>query len=288
MNKEQNFKEKWQKWRKCYSDDDNHSRYSSGGDVNSISNQITSMLWDAAVWNIINKSRTFAGKNSDRSLQVNGMIHNFIDRCFFESQMISIRRLVYGKSIDGKKGEYSFSTLIKDMKKHIELITRGNILKAENLSDAIAIESREKSLDKFCGVKKNSRSPGDVVKKELLENAESMVKKASRNIIKYVNSFIAHSATPDSQRKPYPIDHQVTLNELYNAHRIICKTATFIGRLLDGYVMYRRLPTSIWDELEYIDLPLVDSKNVNDLQTEWETFEKKTEEWCELDNEFFK
>ena len=277
----QEFEKKWKEWRKCYSDDDNHSRYSSGGDVNSICNQISGMLWDAAVWNIINKSRTFASNNSDGSLQVNDMIHKLIDRCFFKSQMIAIRSLVYGKNLSGQKAAYSFSSLIKNMIKHSELITRGNILKTENLPDAMDL--REKSLDKLCGVQENSRSPSDVVKKEWLVKAKSAVEKASRKINKYVNDFIAHSATPERRRETESVN--VTLDELYNAQRQICNTATFIGRLLNGPVDYQRLPTPNYDQFEHIDLPLVDSKHVNDLRNEWQAFREKTAEWGNLGNE---
>ena len=55
----------------------------AGDDENSITNQLHTLIWMTAVFRVINKSRSYA-KQPDGSYVNNGMIHNFIDKCFSE------------------------------------------------------------------------------------------------------------------------------------------------------------------------------------------------------------
>ena len=64
-----------------------------GDDRNSIFAQIYRMIWNAAVFEIINESRRVATVDSEGNKELNGMLHRFIDTCFFESQLMAIRRL---------------------------------------------------------------------------------------------------------------------------------------------------------------------------------------------------
>src|SRR4030042_925182 len=93
-----------------------------GDDINSIRNQIYNMIWDSAVFQSINECRKYAPKNEKGEIELNGVVHRFIDKCFFETQAIAIRRL-----IDKRKDVISIYRLIDDMEEHRPLLTRGNI-----------------------------------------------------------------------------------------------------------------------------------------------------------------
>jgi hypothetical protein len=94
-----------------------------GDDINSIESQIHNMIWDSAVFQSINECRRYAHKNEKGEIELNGVVHKFIDRCFFETQAIAIRRF-----LDRRRDVISLYRLIDDIEKHSHLLTRGNIL----------------------------------------------------------------------------------------------------------------------------------------------------------------
>jgi hypothetical protein len=77
-------KEKLDQWRE----------WLLGDDVHSIRNQIHTMLWDYAVFQTINEARRYAPRDAEGHAQLNRMVHTFINRAFFETQAMALRRLL--------------------------------------------------------------------------------------------------------------------------------------------------------------------------------------------------
>ena len=69
------FKIKHELWVDCL----------AGESRNSIRNQIYEMVWNAAVFKVINEARRISPINAEGYIEANGMIHEFIDKCFFDS-----------------------------------------------------------------------------------------------------------------------------------------------------------------------------------------------------------
>ena len=65
-----------------------------GDDVHSIRSQIHNMIWDSAVYQSINEARAYAPTDDKGQVELNAMVHHFIDRCFFDTQMMAIRRFL--------------------------------------------------------------------------------------------------------------------------------------------------------------------------------------------------
>ena len=84
------------------------------------------MIWDAAIFRFILESRQIQIERNPDNPRLNGILHNFLDRSFFQSQASSIRRLIdkskYG--LTGNKGVYSLCSLIDDLGKRREELTR--------------------------------------------------------------------------------------------------------------------------------------------------------------------
>src|SRR5579864_3290937 len=89
------------------------------------------MTWDVATYRVINEARRLAPTAPEGGVQLNGLVHSFLDRSFLCSQALVVRRLGDAEGLTGKKGVYSLIGLLKDMCNHYYLFTRESMLEAE-------------------------------------------------------------------------------------------------------------------------------------------------------------
>ena len=66
----------------------------SGEDQHSIMNQIASMIWNDAVFRIINESRRLGAAALTAHAANSGFLARFMDQCYAATQVLAIRRLV--------------------------------------------------------------------------------------------------------------------------------------------------------------------------------------------------
>jgi hypothetical protein len=127
----------WKNWVDCL----------KGHDTNSIFQQITLMVWDTAIFRIIIEGRQLQIKKNLEDPEVNGALHSFIDRNYFQTQSSFIRRLIDNSyELTGKKGVYSISALIKDIRSYRAELTRETFLKFRNMPyDYTEVQNRRKS-----------------------------------------------------------------------------------------------------------------------------------------------
>lgn len=138
------FVEQRQLWIECF----------SGEDPNSVCKQLYQMIWNAAAYRIVNEARRLAPLAKEGGVQLNGMMHRLIDSCFWDSQVLAVRRLMDIYPIEEQeskkrdKSVFSLTGLLEDMEHHVHFLTRGNILAAEGLEyDADAVRRKE---DAYC------------------------------------------------------------------------------------------------------------------------------------------
>ena len=296
------FKVKHALWKECL----------SGDDRNSIFNQIHLMIWNSAVFNIINESRKITLTDTKGRKEVNGMVHVFIDRCFFDSQLLAIRRLTDASYVleDQKKGIFSLIALLNDMKASASLITRQNLFLVDGMQydyeavqqkelaytmaqvdagtnsywlpselDSHSIRVRHDQIDVLCGVGAGQRSPNDAISAKVLDCLIKKTKDASENIGVHVNKFIAHSASPESRDVVNADEMKITLGCLWNAHKVICQVANFVDLSLVSRASHNFLPTPQFDNFKFIDRAFVSSENIDTLSTAWQEFKKEIEAW---------
>ncbi|HTV46825.1 MAG TPA: hypothetical protein VMG59_00145 [Phycisphaerae bacterium] len=263
----------------------------SGEDPHSIFQQIAGMTEDAASFLIINEARRLAPPAPDGGVQLNGLIHDLIDRGFYCCQLSAIRRLSDKAPLKGEKGVYSLISLINDMDHHHPLFTREAIFEAEGLEydpevirtkqekyraekkksgetvsflpDELSLEEtvrRHKQIDYLAKVYPNDRKPDDLIDKNFLPSIKYKVLSACKDIINIVNKYIAHASTPQS-RKVVKVN-DVTLNDIRNSHRHICEAVSFISiYILGEYTSYAFLPASLPEQLTYLERPLIEESN---------------------------
>ena len=246
---DKNVKDKFEDWRNILLGEDPHS----------IRNQIYKMIWDSAVFQCINESREYAAINDEGDPKLNKMVCRFINDSFFKTQLLSIRGLMdkdrNNIRDDRQYTVYSLYNLIEDMKKNSSLLTRENILAFYNLpydyektkahfdnstdwTQGPVVEPREIRLsqnihiqiDSMAKTTAEERSPDDLIPDNIFRKFNK--KLATIEVLyEYVNKYIAHPATPDS-RKTTPSEIKEALGKVFNAHKIICETVSFIGNNL--------------------------------------------------------
>lgn len=294
------LKEKFDEWKE----------WLLGEDVHSIRNQIHSMIWDAAVYQSINEARAYAATDSEGQPLLNAMVHHFIDRCFFDTQMMAIRRLLDKETKPGDRSVTSLWRLLDDMEKHAFLLTRENILgclglpydyeatKAEVLRKYTFTEGptwrgngykqcesskhAHKCVDALAGVNVLQRSPGDAVRvaviqwfKERLGNCKA--------IYGYVNKFLAHSATPESRARLMDEETKITLGQILQAHEVICQTAESVGQNLFLHSISNPLPVPQFNQFEHFERPWITEESLRRLHEWWRGYSISTNDWLRWD-----
>ncbi len=297
------FKAKHEAWKKCL----------SGEDRNSVFNQIFRMVWNAAVFKIINEARRISPTDTKGQIKINGMVHHFLDRCFFDSQFLAVRRLTDAAYTleDAKKGIFSLTALLNDMKANISLMTRANLFAVENLEyDPTGIQQRElqyafeqskngkgaywssfkgsshditsrhDQIDVLCGTSADQRKPSDTIRGEIFDYLLKRTKDASEDVNLHVNKYIAHAATPDSREYSKAGEVSITLDHLWGAHKVICQVANFVDVYMLSRAHYSFLPVPQYDHFEHIDEFLVSAEGVDALSNAWHQFQKDTDSWA--------
>lgn len=280
-----------------------------GEDRNSITRQLQNLSWYITVFRTINESRKFS-LSSKGEYENNGMLHNFIDKCFFEYLLISLRRLL---DKDSGKSTCSLYRLIVDMEKSHHLMTRriyfmcrdleydvekvkeeyerykDEQLAKGNNSFSVAPrldwknnEYKHCEFDKLSGIKKDNRKPTDCVQKSIFNYFKDRLDEEHGYVVTYVNKFVAHLATPCDREKKSADEIDLTLGRLCETHETLCKIAIIVGKhFLEFPGPF--LGTVCFDQFEHIDVPFVETENVQELRDIWTEYSKKIDSLAYLD-----
>ncbi|MFO7899707.1 MAG: hypothetical protein R6V58_11690 [Planctomycetota bacterium] len=296
------MKSKRQEWLACFEGEDRHA----------ITNQLYWMIWDTAVYRVINDARKYAPRDDQGRVELNGMMHRLINKGFFQTQALAIRRLVDTYSLKGEKGVFSLRGLVRDIEPNRHLLTRWNILNAEGHEyhyekvraawqrefekdvgndgrTGVYVpedrqwhlaEMRHKHMDALADVQPDQRKRSDRPRKEVFDTLKSMLDSCSGEVKQYCDKFIAHAATPGSRTEAYRDDEaSLTLKHLYQAHEHLCRVANFVSVYLLGGGCQGFLPAPQYDQFAYIDRPLADEATVEKLRQAWTDYHEEVETW---------
>ncbi len=293
------FKARRDLWVKCFSLEDR----------NSIISQAYDMVWKAAVFKMINLSRKLA---IDKGKNLNGMLHEFIDDCFFQSQFLAIRRLIDVFPLEGTRGVFSLRPLLEDMKGNTGLMRREFFFAVDGLDynyksveeradkyrfeqlqngkrvfglprdlDTSPIVYRHEKIDVLSGVSANNRATNDAVRNEIFDFLIKRIESSTEHIGNYVTKNIAHAATPESRTYDKFNEVAITLNHLWEAHKSICQIISFVNTniLFKGNGGF--LPVPQFDQFQSIDQPLITKDDIDILSDEWRKFDKEAHSWAQ-------
>ena len=258
----------------------------SGGDRNSVSNQLTDLSWDMASYEIVATAVELAPKSADGFVKLNALPIELIQRGFLASFMVYIRRLN-----DRNADANSFRRILLDMKRHGNLFTRENMLAAEEFeydyeklerSPARFISKlRHEQIDQLAGVSVQDRSPSDCINKDVFENLRGKLDASTKKVADYVNNFLAHSAGPHARGRSLVGSASISYEELRNCHKCFCEVTGF----LLGQVFYVGNPPMLafpqYDQFECIDRPLVSVEDVPKLKEKWRALQDESHTWSQ-------
>ena len=298
-------KEKFEAWRNMLLGEDRHS----------IQNQIYDMIFDSAIFQCINESRKYAAQDDIGNIKQNRLLHYFINQSFFKTQLLAIRRLVdrdFGRVQRNKPHTVnSLYNLIEDVKKYSTLLTRKNVLADWNLpynyEKALAeyknsidrskpylvpqeiahSEDLHRRIDSAASIAAKKRCPDDLIPINNLKQFEIRLNDIEE-LCKYVDKYIAHSASSESRRN-VPEEIEGALGKVLNAHRIICETASYIGNklLFCGFGSFLSGPQygrfDQFNLFEYLDEPIASKETIGKLREFWEKYRMETEQWNQLE-----
>ncbi len=282
-----------------------------GDDVHSIRHQIASMIWDTAVFRVINESRKYAQTDEEGNPKLNDMVHGFINHSFFITQALAIRKLLDKETRQGYYSVFSLYRLIDNMEQNSQLLTRENILdvlgypynyeevqkkyyevmRQKKSLGALAnwkySKIMHKNIDILACVKENNRNPNDTIKRECFHWIKKRLEKC-HEIYKYVNKFVAHAATPESRDTIKAHEIKITLGKLFDAHKIMCETAQFVGLNFLNQDLGNFLVILQYDQFEHFEKPWVTESAIHQLRDYWQEYYKETMSWKNWDwqNEF--
>lgn len=289
----------WELWQLCL----------KGNDENSIFQQIYRMVWDAAIFRLILKSRQITATENPENPPINGHLHSFIDRCFFYSQAASIRRVIDPRSgLVGVRGVYSLGALINDISNRRSDLTRElffqlrllpyDYSKIQDAEREFVLQQVSKSdegfmvppeydwelikdahvtFDRLSNTNPQDRKPSDIIHERvlplLLKRVESCIA-----IARHVDKYVAHSATPESRFSENVKDKQITFKHIWDAHQAIYEVAEFLSSALFSE---SHVPLA-WESpflYQYWDSPLLDHNQIPMLQETFMDFRKETDCW---------
>lgn len=300
------FEAKREDWIRCL----DHKDAATGQmDRNCILAQVYEIVWSAGAYRVVLEARRIADKDTRGRIKLNGLTHRLLDRCFYQSQLVSVRRLMDNSALAGPKGVFSLKALVLDMKKHRRMFTRQNLFAAfGQVMDVDALQraslqcpstsgdsSQEETpwtfgndpffskrlhdnMDVLCSVNAGSRQPGDVIAEAVFENLAVKLAR-TENICEHVNKFVAHAATPESRAQVDADSAKVTFAELWEAHEIICRMCQFIDCFLLRQNSHGFLVGGGDELFRYIDEPLATTERIPAIRKVWADYVKEAEDW---------
>lgn len=272
------------------------------GTKNSIKSQLTALTWDVTAFEVFQEAVRLSPDASEGGKQLNGLVFNLLARAFYKSVMSDIRKLH-----DNSGGTVSLRRLLGDMRNNCVLLTRENLFASEGIEydfqkllneenayfderlklghtftsgpsyerSSDRSKSRHEQIDFMCSVNEQTRRPIDRLPKRLFDQLIKQLDDACSKIKDYVDNFIAHAAGESRLAVASIVD--LTLNDLHNAHRELCKVGGFVSLYIFGGAQNSFFVHPSGDPLMYISNPILRSNDVL----------KVEEKFSKLENELF-
>lgn len=287
----QKFLKKREEWLFCLNGDDQHS----------IWRQITSLLWDYALFKTIRELRVEAAQNPTEGIGFNAPVLRLLEAGFVITQAAGIRRLSERQWRDPTKRVISLRALLDEIKTERELLTREVYLACHELpydpapakkrfydslvssgqvfsyvgmdtSGPEAWASSERvhiHFDKLSDTSFASRSRDDLIPTAWFDSLELKIK-SCEDICILADKFIAHAAHPTSLVGLTKAQTQVTLPQLKACHRAIIEVTTTIGVQILQDSVATTVPVPQFDLLENLDKRWVSEEGMSKARAIWQ------------------
>jgi hypothetical protein len=241
-----------------------------GDPDHSIVRQICTMLWNDAIFRLINESRRIALQSEQPSCVFNRAIGAFTDQGYVATQVLAIRRL-----LDKRKDIISLPRLLTDIEANWRLITRENYVSHDSVpyDPQASVESviRHEAFDKLSRIRPDDRGPRDKICPVIFACLNRRLERSGASrVIQLGNKFIAHAADYQSRQQLNNAQQSISFAKLDACHRAICRTAHAISTQLLWDGGHGLMPIPQYDVLEHLDQPWLSQADVQTLQAFWD------------------
>ncbi len=279
--------------------------------------QIAAMLWNHAVFRMVNEARRLSSQAGYQSSARNGSLAEFIDQGFVATQTLSIRKLMERASTQASKQVVSLRRVLDDIKEYRNLITREHYVAYDGLPydpepgehahieralkqgesgvhfDWIDIAGPQawdsarmahESFDRLSGVAPDQRKRGDLIREEVFAKIDAMLKDSGfSDIVEFGNKFIAHAADEHSRGLQLDGQNGFSLDKLRWCHKGICRAAAaiYVSILWAGSPNF--FPNPQFNIFENLDAPWLSAEDVKTLSGIWYAHVENVEAWAEGD-----
>ena len=255
-------------------------------DIHSISNQYQEMIWNDTVYRTFNEARRISEITNSPNTGLPGTLIEMIDRNFFDTQAMAIRRLTDPHEFRPNRTVNSIPSIIEEIKSISGIFTRENYIcyngtpydnsTLPEWPDQAKHEERNKQFDRIA-VKFTTRSRDDLLDIEILKKLEKELQDFDL-IRAYTNKYVAHAAASGNRYKLIPELKKLTLQALEDSYRKIVAICKVLGDVLDVYFL-AEIATPQFDQLENWNMPFVTKEDHLELYKYWESRREMFERW---------
>jgi hypothetical protein len=280
------FREKREQWEFWFSGNDSHS----------IWNQISTLLWNHALFCTINELRKIAAQDSNAGIAFNSSVMDMFDAGYVTRQTLAIRRLTEKPQDDPNRAVISLRRILFDIRENLSLITRENYVAYDGFpydpqpcyvsgwiassGDKAWLTSKllHDNFDRLSGVASSTRNRNDLINGRWINYLDGKLKICD-DIKTYVDKFVAHGSDPETRSGLSDDQLTITLDRLEKCYQAICQVAAFIYGPFLWIASVRALPTPQYNHLEHLDKPWINSDQVDKVHDLWWEQVKIIEQW---------
>lgn len=284
-----------------------------GDDPHSIWKQITSLLWDYALFQTINELCKEAAQNPAKDVGFNVPVMRLLEAGFAVTQVTGIRRLTEKQPKDSTKRVIALRALVDDIRANRELLTREIYLACRELPFDPApakqrffdglVSSGEKfsyvgvattgpaawrdselaheRFDTLSEMSPASRSREDLVSSKWFDPLNAKIK-SCEDVCVFTDKFIAHAADPISRSAMTQTQTGVTLNQLKACHQAIIGVTGFVSGHILQDSLCASVPVPQFDLLDNLDKRWIGDGGLEKARGFWERHVDEIEKWSEV------
>ena len=260
------FRDNRTKWLSWLGEDEHHA----------IRGQIASMMWNDAVFRVLNEARTPV--DGDPVSATNGVLGRFINQGYKSTQILAICKLV-----DSREDVISLLRLLKDMRTFRPNLTRELYVYQEGQPyDSDTDCPLHEAFDRLSGVTRDHRTRDDVMMETIFDSLDKLLKDDAIVKIKNLrNKFFAHAADQNSRNKASVESLHLPFEMVSKAHRAIIFIFCAIDSIYFRTCHWGMIPYMPPDFFNGLDRPYASKSSFQNLGQLWATHSKEREKWCD-------
>ena len=139
------------------------------------------------------------------------------------------------------------------------------------------IEEKHQIVDRLSQTTSKNRNPQDTIVDTVFDCLKDKLD-GCQSISNYVNKFVAHSATPESRCTIDDFQFQISLRDIWGAHKIIYEVANFLSGILFS-VDHMVLPVEGPNFFDFWDEPIIPTEGFDRIHDVLIEYGRETEAW---------